>query len=132
MIILANRETFFIWGKKIKVLLYLFALILFSYYDVGCCPLQSVWRIDIKHHKSQIGLDYFVFRFHIYCSERLCEEDMMTFDAKINNENLTKSLQTLKELYNDLMSKHGLTCPNEAEFRAYIVLMNLNEGDILR
>ena len=68
----------------------------------------------------------------MFCSERLCEEDMMTFDEKINNENLTKSLQTLKELYEDLWEKHEQRCPNEAEFRAYIVLMNLNEGDILR
>lgn len=71
-------------------------------------------------------------RFHIYCSERLCTEDMMVFDAKINNENLTKCLQTLKEMYVDLENKHGVLCPNEAEFRAYMVLMNLNEGDTLR
>ena len=71
-------------------------------------------------------------RFHIYCSERLCEEDSMVFDNKINNENLTKCLQTLKELYHDLAVKHNIYCPNEAEFRAYKVLMNLNEGDTLR
>ncbi|KAH9508133.1 hypothetical protein Btru_054821 [Bulinus truncatus] len=70
-------------------------------------------------------------RFHIVCSERLCEEDMMTFDAKINNENLTKCLQTLKEIYADLEKKQ-IFCPNEAEFRGYMVLMNLNEGDTLR
>ena len=26
----------------------------------------------------------------------------------------------------------GVTCPHEAEFRAYDILLNLNEGDILR
>ena len=26
----------------------------------------------------------------------------------------------------------GVTCPQEAEFRAYDILLNLNEGDILR
>ncbi|XP_074646256.1 germinal-center associated nuclear protein-like [Tubulanus polymorphus] len=71
-------------------------------------------------------------RFHIFCAERLCEEDMMTFDAKINNENLTKCLQTLKELYHDLDMKQNIHCPNEAEFRGYTVLMNLNQGDTLR
>ena len=71
-------------------------------------------------------------RFHIYCSERLCEEDMHSFDAKINNENLTKCLQTLKEFYADLEKKQKIFCPEEAEFRAYTVLMNLNEGDTLR
>ena len=57
---------------------------------------------------------------------------MIWFDEKINNENLTKCLQTLKEFYHDLERKHQYYCPNEAEFRAYIVLMNLNEGDTLR
>ncbi|RUS74574.1 hypothetical protein EGW08_017655, partial [Elysia chlorotica] len=70
-------------------------------------------------------------RFHIFCSARLCEEDMMSFDAKINNENLTKCLQTVKELYADL-ERRKVYCQNEAEFRAYMVLMNLNEGDTLR
>jgi len=55
----------------------------------------------------------------------------MIFDAKINTENLTKCLQTLKEMYADLV-KRGVTCESEAEFRAYIVLMNLNNGDTLR
>ncbi|XP_076100154.1 germinal-center associated nuclear protein-like isoform X3 [Mytilus galloprovincialis] len=71
-------------------------------------------------------------RFHIFCSERLCEEDMHTFDLKINNENMTKCLQTLKEFYHDLDKKQNLFCRNEAEIRSYMVLMNLNEGDILR
>ncbi|CAC5393662.1 unnamed protein product [Mytilus coruscus] len=71
-------------------------------------------------------------RFHIFCSERLCEEDMHTFDLKINNENMTKCLQTLKEFYHDLDKKQNVYCRNEAEMRSYMVLMNLNEGDILR
>jgi len=71
-------------------------------------------------------------RFHILCSEALCEEDMAVFDPKINNENLTKCLQTLKEMYGDLGSKQGELCRCEAEFRAYMVLMRLNDGDTLR
>lgn len=59
------------------------------------------------------------------------EEEARNFDIKINNENLTKCLQTLKEMYDDLL-KRGVACPREAEFRAYVVLMNLNEGDTLR
>lgn len=55
----------------------------------------------------------------------------MIFDNKINNENLTKCLQTLKEMYDDLL-KRGVACESEAEFRAYVVLMNLNEGETLR
>lgn len=71
-------------------------------------------------------------RFHIYCAHRLCEEEMGTFDPKINDENLTKCLQTLKEFYQDLQMQGKAPCPDEAEFRAYVVLMNLNEGDALR
>lgn len=70
-------------------------------------------------------------RFHIHCSAVLCEEDMAAFDAKINNENLTKCLQTLKHLYHDLGIQY-IRCPHEPEFRAYDVLLNINESDILR
>lgn len=66
-------------------------------------------------------------RFHIHCAARLVAEDPSTFDQKINTENLTKCLQTLKYMYNDLKAKNVM-CPNEAEFRAYVVLLNLNES----
>lgn len=66
-------------------------------------------------------------RFHILCSERLCAEEPSVFDKKINTENLTKCLQTLKYMYHDLRIK-GITCENEAEFRGYIILLNLNNG----
>uniref|UniRef100_A0A673HID2 Germinal-center associated nuclear protein n=1 Tax=Sinocyclocheilus rhinocerous TaxID=307959 RepID=A0A673HID2_9TELE len=70
-------------------------------------------------------------RFHIHCAHHLCQEPMMSFDAKINNENMTKCLQSLKEMYQDLATKE-VYCPNEAEFRQYNVLLKLNDGDILR
>nr|DBA19919.1 TPA: hypothetical protein GDO54_015675 [Pyxicephalus adspersus] len=70
-------------------------------------------------------------RFHIHCAYELCEEPMSSFDPKINNENLTKCLQSLKEMYQDLHNR-GETCPCEPEFRGYSVLLNLNKGDILR
>ncbi|XP_068803799.1 germinal-center associated nuclear protein isoform X2 [Struthio camelus] len=70
-------------------------------------------------------------RFHIHCAHHLCEEPMSSFDAKINNENMTKCLQSLKEMYQDLANK-GIYCQSEAEFRGYSVLLNLNKGDILR
>lgn len=61
----------------------------------------------------------------------MCEEPMSSFDAKINNENMTKCLQSLKEMYQDLRNK-GVFCASEAEFQGYNVLLNLNKGDILR
>ncbi|XP_055018999.1 LOW QUALITY PROTEIN: germinal-center associated nuclear protein [Boleophthalmus pectinirostris] len=70
-------------------------------------------------------------RFHIHCAHQLCEEHLSSFDPKINKENMTKCLQSLKEMYQDL-SNRGVYCPREAEFRQYKILLNLNEGDILR
>ncbi|XP_036370036.1 germinal-center associated nuclear protein isoform X2 [Octopus sinensis] len=71
-------------------------------------------------------------RFHVFASERLCEEDISVFSPKINDENLTKCLQSLKYLYADLDKKKKIRFDTEAEFRSYMVLMNLNQGDILR
>ena len=65
------------------------------------------------------------------CAERLCEESFHDFSPKLNDENLTKCLQTLKYMYYDL-SLEEVICPREHEFRAYDVLMNLNQGDTLR
>lgn len=55
-------------------------------------------------------------RFHIYSAHRLIEEESNVFDVKINNENLSKSLKTLKDFYHDL-NLRGIECDNEAEFR---------------
>ena len=35
----------------------------------------------------------------------MCEEDISAFDPSMNNENLSKCLQTLKEFYRDLRKK---------------------------
>ncbi|KAM7380864.1 hypothetical protein PAMP_004134 [Pampus punctatissimus] len=70
-------------------------------------------------------------RFHVHCAHHLCEEHMSSFDAKINNENMTKCLQSLKEMYEDLATRQ-IYCAQEAEFRQYSVLVKLNDGDILR
>ncbi len=35
-------------------------------------------------------------------------------------------------MYSDLELRYNSHAPNEPEFRAYMVLMKLNEGDILR
>ncbi|XP_063990824.1 uncharacterized protein Xmas [Diachasmimorpha longicaudata] len=69
-------------------------------------------------------------RFHIVCSERLCAEETAVFDKKINTENLTKCLQTLKYMYHDLRVQ-GITCRNEAEFRGYIILLNLDNTSFM-
>lgn len=71
-------------------------------------------------------------RFHIHCAATLVEEDSSVFDFKINDENLRKCMQSLKDFYHDLFVKNGQTCPNEEEFRCYDILLNLEDGDILR
>lgn len=77
-----------------------------------------------------VGLMEKCARFHIDCSSRLCELDVHHFDPKLNDENLMKCLQSLEHLYDDLR-RRDVKCPNEPEFRAYQIMMNLNEGDIL-
>ncbi|XP_054727003.1 protein xmas [Anastrepha obliqua] len=69
-------------------------------------------------------------RFHIHCAARLVAEDPSVFDKKINAENLTKCLQSLKYMYHDLRIK-GVHCPCEAEFRSYVVLLNLGDSNFL-
>ncbi|XP_017889056.1 uncharacterized protein LOC108630334 [Ceratina calcarata] len=69
-------------------------------------------------------------RFHIVCSERLCAEEPSVFDKRINSDNLTKCLQSLKYMYHDLRVK-GINCKNEPEFRAYIILLNLSNGNFM-
>eukprot|EP00118_Oscarella_pearsei_P003719 m.15479 g.15479 ORF g.15479 m.15479 type:complete len:1736 (+) comp26395_c0_seq1:192-5399(+) len=71
-------------------------------------------------------------RFHIFAGHFLCEEDIQSFDPNINNENLTKCLQSLKQYYTDLHNLKNITCSREAEFRAYSILLQLDQGDVLR
>lgn len=52
------------------------------------------------------------------------------FLPKLNIENLTKCLQSLKYMYDDLRLE-GINCPNEAEFRGNLVRLNLNDGNFL-
>uniref|UniRef100_A0A1A9X257 PCI domain-containing protein n=1 Tax=Glossina brevipalpis TaxID=37001 RepID=A0A1A9X257_9MUSC len=69
-------------------------------------------------------------RFHIHCAARLVAEDASVFDRKINAENLTKCLQTLKYMYHDLRLK-GIECPRESEFRSYVITLNLADSNFL-
>ncbi|XP_018649701.1 hypothetical protein Smp_180900 [Schistosoma mansoni] len=81
-----------------------------------CCPIV-------------IGVIERIARFHIFCAARLVDQPVDTFDPRINSENLTQCLQTLKEMYSDLDSSitSENICPNEAEFRGYMLLMKLND-----
>lgn len=75
------------------------------------------------------------------CSYRLSNESPEVFDFKINEENLKNCFQSLRQYYEatsgSLTSATSSTqsnlppSPNEAEFRAYIILLNLGESNIL-
>lgn len=63
-------------------------------------------------------------RFHVYCSHFLCEEEMHIFDSKINLENLTKCLQTLKHMYEDHLNENvNIILYN---FKNYWITNNIN------
>lgn len=66
-----------------------------------------------------------IVRFYIVAGHRLAEQDRATFDAFQNQEQIDKTLVSLKDMYSDLYKK-GVLCPNEAEMRAYYVLLDLS------
>ena len=81
-------------------------------------------------------------RFHIMCAYRLCDQASEVFDFKINEENLKNCFQSLRQYY-EITSRNSSSMttattttslkpsPNEAEFRAYVILLNLSESNIL-
>jgi hypothetical protein len=93
---------------------------------------KDITQQDLTKDPIAVDLMEKCARFHIMCGERLIEEDSHNFANKLNDENLTKCIQTLKHMYYDLGIIEGAQCPNEAEVRAYGVLLNLNDGDTLR
>lgn len=60
--------------------------------------------ITLQHlcSKGCVELTEKCARFHILCAYLLCEEEINVFDQKMNHENLTKCLITLKQFYRDL------------------------------
>ena len=100
-------------------------------------------RKDItqQHLISEAGISLLerCARFHAFCAERLAElPNTAGFDQKLNSQNLTKCLQSLKEMYSDLRQTRNVgpddnlpELKNEAEFTGYRILMKLDEGAIL-
>ncbi|CAD6194544.1 unnamed protein product [Caenorhabditis auriculariae] len=69
-------------------------------------------------------------RLHILCGYILCTLEVEQFDPKMNNENLGKCLQTLRHMYEDF-GRRGIHMENEAEFRAYDVMLHLEDTNVL-
>lgn len=67
----------------------------------------------------------------------MCDQTSEVFDFKINEENLKNCFQSLRQYYEltSALALNGLSylkpSPNESEFRAYLILLNLNESNIL-
>ena len=107
-----------------------FSLIIYSCnFVIDFFNIQEITQQELCD-KDSVNLVEECVRFHIHCSARLVAEKTSVFDSKINSEHLTKCLQTLKYMYHD-MSLKGITCENEAEFRGYIILLNLNDTNFL-
>lgn len=72
-----------------------------------------------------------IARYHILSLHVLCEES--SFAAQQELEQLSKVLQSLNEFYDDLrLSSPSSFSPNEAEFRAYHLLVHLRDVDTVR
>ena len=109
--------------------------------------LSLCWQDLIQQRASDVGTVSLVercARFHLLCAARLCEEARHDFEPKLNQEQVNNCLKTLAELYDDLYSANSAgsgssatssnvlvferdMCPNEPEFRAYALLMNLHD-----
>ncbi|BES96115.1 SAC3/GANP/Nin1/mts3/eIF-3 p25 family [Nesidiocoris tenuis] len=69
-------------------------------------------------------------RFHICCFDRMWGTPKSVFDDKINLETLMNCLKSLMYMYEDLR-KQRKSCPNEAEFQAYMIILKLQQGFVL-
>lgn len=71
-----------------------------------------------------------VGRYHIWCAHALATEDRAVFNSSINNENLEKTMTSIEQAYQDLSYKNQ-NSEAEAEFRAYMIYMSLNETNVV-
>ena len=105
-----------------------------EWYDFVWSRTRSIRKDITQQHlcdQQVVALTEKCARFHIHCSATLCEQNVKDFDPKINEENLSNCLQSLKDLYYDL-SLRDIYCCNEPEFRCYEILLHLNDTAILK
>ena len=82
-----------------------------------------------KTEDLRIAIDCFerIARFHILCLHQLSRTDLKDneFDHHQEREQLNNTLLSLMYYYDD--SRHKLTSPNEAEFRAYCIIFEIQD-----
>lgn len=69
-----------------------------------------------------------IARLHIIALHKLADEPVARFSAQQEMEQLQKVLTTLQQLYDDARDV-GIFYPNEAEFRAYQLIIHLRDQD---
>ncbi|TMS33467.1 hypothetical protein L596_001203 [Steinernema carpocapsae] len=105
-----------------------------QWYDFVWSRTRAI-RKEITQQKiispEAVGILEKCCRIHIFAAHHFCECSASDFDQQMNNENLTKSLQSLRHIYEDLAKRH-IYLDSEAEFRCYDVLLNLRDSNILQ
>ncbi|XP_018374281.1 PREDICTED: germinal-center associated nuclear protein isoform X2 [Trachymyrmex cornetzi] len=100
-----------------------------------------IQRVDIV---SSIFLLEPIVRFHIYAAQRLCERDIMEFNAKINNKHLLECIKQLLILYDQQnenvtdniaihkdLEKLALN-NNRSEMEAIYILLHIGDCEALK
>lgn len=84
--------------------------------------IQSSWG-----HEEAIACFERIARWHILCLRELQEESGSNVDMHIDNAELGRAFTSLRQHYNDRREETGLDmpCPNEPEFRAYMLIFDL-------
>ncbi|WWD18937.1 hypothetical protein CI109_103393 [Kwoniella shandongensis] len=86
--------------------------------------MQSSWG-----HEEAIASFERIARWHILCLRELQEETGTNTDMHIDSAELGRCFTSLRQHYNDRREELGVEtpCPNEAEFRAYMLIFDLTQ-----
>ncbi|TIB59306.1 hypothetical protein E3P79_01801 [Wallemia ichthyophaga] len=82
----------------------------------------------LQHIRDRVAVECHerIARYHILCLHELCERTGWSDQQEL--EQLSKVLLSLTEFYDDWRASTGETLPNEAEFRAYHLLIHLRDS----
>ncbi|TIB74816.1 hypothetical protein E3Q24_00308 [Wallemia mellicola] len=82
----------------------------------------------LQHIRNEIAIECHerIARYHILCLHELCDESGWSDQQEL--EQLSKVLLSLTEFYDDYRATNNKILPNEAEFRAYHLLIHLRDA----
>lgn len=89
--------------------------------------IQSSWG-----HDEAISCFERIARWHILCLRELQEETGSNTDMHIDSAELGRAFTSLRQHYNDRREelRVDMPCPNEPEFRAYMLIYDLNNKSV--